>query len=87
MQTQGFEGFRWHQLLSDYAHHQMTGSGLEEENTVAALVADVVIPRFKSLMVGYDVYSSTATTKALSVAEEITYCVDRNGHKYEVSSL
>jgi GC-rich sequence DNA-binding factor len=80
----GFEGYRWHQLLSDYAHHQMSGSGNQEENVVAALVADVIVPRFKALMPAYDVYSSAATTKALAVVEEITYCIDQTGHKYEV---
>lgn len=75
--------FKWHAALSNYSHE--SGQTEAEDNVVGAMVADVVVPRLQDLAkVAYDPYSTSATTKALNLVEEVTYCVDKNGRKFEV---
>lgn len=80
------EHFKWHATLSNYSHE--AGQTEAEDNVVGAMVADVVVPRLQELAKSaYDPYSTSATTKALNLVEEVTYCVDKNGRKFEVSKI
>ena len=89
---QSMDAYRWHQSLASYAHvdHGHTNGHLpkasvEEDDLVAAMVGQTMVPRLQLFARdAYDPYSSRATTQALSMVEEVTYCLDPDGRKFEV---
>jgi len=89
--------YAWHQALSSYGHHsQSTHSEEEEEEppkedesteVLNALVTSVIIPRLVSIAKeSYDPLSSKQTVSALKLVDEISYSVERDSPRFEVSS-
>lgn len=77
--------YDWHVAMVDFQHKREQEG--EVDDTLQGIVATVVIPRLRKLAVeAYDPFSSRATTRALSVVEEITYCLDPSHPRFEVRS-
>lgn len=79
--SKSLDQWSWHQALSEFQHAEQG-----EEDTVAHMVATVVLPRLRKLAVeAFDPFSSRATARALEAVEEITYCLDPSHPRFEVS--
>lgn len=81
------DAYQWHASLSSYAHHEHADAAhadAENDDVVAGLVGAAVVPRLQAYArEAYDPYSSRATGRALAIVEEVTYCLDRDGRKFE----
>jgi GC-rich sequence DNA-binding factor len=83
------ESYAWHSSLAAFSHVDepapAPGVHVDDTDAVCALVESAVVPQLQNLAVdGYDPYSATATKAALALVEEVSFCVDRNGQKFEV---
>lgn len=88
----GLDGYQWHANLSSFGHSAANDTDGnpetedESEAVVNLLVTSTVIPRLEKLAATYDPLSARQTQRAVGVVDEVSYCVDKSSHRFEVSN-
>ncbi|KAM0790089.1 hypothetical protein ACM66B_005417 [Microbotryomycetes sp. NB124-2] len=92
----GLDAYEWHANLTSFGHsagpvaadeHDDSNGGLvdESEEIVNLLVTSVIVPRLVALSrETYDPFSRHQTLRALSLVDEVSYCVERSSPKFEL---
>ena len=91
--SSSLDSYTWHQALTAFQHAREQSLGPDgqpahldpEDDALNGMMNTVVVPRLRQLAVeGYDPYSARATSAALQVVEEISYCLDTGSARFEV---
>ncbi|KAK4050995.1 hypothetical protein OIV83_003124 [Microbotryomycetes sp. JL201] len=85
----GLDAYEWHANLTSFGHaaeDENDGRLVDEsEEIVNLLVTSVIVPRLVSLTrASYDPFSRQQTLRALSLVDEVSYCVERSSPKFEL---
>ncbi|KAI8996079.1 nineteen complex-related protein 2-domain-containing protein [Gaertneriomyces semiglobifer] len=78
-----FEDMNWHSALVDYGHSDDPMEDVEDEHLLTRIVEKVVIPRIKSRIAMYDVYSWEETLSFYGMAHQCLDYVDAGGPAFQ----